>query len=229
MKQIPTIFIESKDFHNAWVRSARAVAYQGRVMRRSEDSKLYKEAFLVVILSDNAINQIKNKELAYSFPTKKEHLMHYLEQFKRDFKHNFTYTYIDRFTKYPCLYNSRSRTEFDQIYHVKKALRQLQAGFASRRIQMITWIPCRDAFSDEPPCLQRIWISKTGIHLHWRSRDVFNAWQTNIIAIVDMLLSELEGTGFDLSYIIDITDSAHIYLSDLELAKKIKENTLPTL
>jgi len=60
-------------------------------------------------------------------------------------------------------------------------------------------------------CLQRIWIRYLGdqsveVHLTWRSRDLYTAWQANIVAIIDML---------------NRADSLHIYESDKD-AERVK-------
>lgn len=84
----------------------------------------------------------------------------------------------------------------------------------SNRDQVITWIPDRDLFvNEDQPCMQRhqfftyeyprenktyesssdnvlyehydeSFKGKAEFHVSWRSRDLFNAWNTNMIALI---------------------------------------------
>ncbi len=76
-------------------------------------------------------------------------------------------------------------------------------------------------------CLQRIWIRHLGdqsveVHLTWRSRDLYTAWQVNIIALIDMLNREvIRPNNCRIVKLVDYADSLHIYESDKE-AEKVK-------
>ncbi|RLG22651.1 hypothetical protein DRN77_05805 [Methanosarcinales archaeon] len=75
--------------------------------------------------------------------------------------------------------------------------------------------------------MQRIVIRYLGgddadVHLTWRSRDLYTAWQVNIIAIIDMLNREvIRPNGCRIVKIVDYSDSLHIYESDRE-AERVK-------
>jgi len=96
----------------------------------------------------------------------------------------------------------------------------------SRRGQAITWNAKLDPFTDDPPCLQRIWgrIIKTAddkmcldMNTHWRSRDAYKASFMNIFALTDLQktlaqkLSEKMQREISVGRYVDITDSFHIY------------------
>jgi thymidylate synthase len=134
----------------------------------------------------------------------------------------WTYTYHQRF----CSYNIEG--EFiDQIEYVVKKLSE--KGY-SRRAQAITWNPKMDPFTDDPPCLQRVWfrVSEQGgrlllnMNTHWRSRDAFKAAFMNIFALTDLQravaqrIHQKTGKKIEVGRYTDITDSFHIYGSYYE-------------
>ena len=82
--------------------------------------------------------------------------------------------------------------------------------------------------SASPPCLQRIWIRYSGeytvdVHFSWRSRDLFGAFQSNIIALVNMLnQGVISPNNCKIKRIIDDNDSLHIYQRDWDDARKVE-------
>ncbi len=111
----------------------------------------------------------------------------------------------------------------------------------SNRDQAITWIPNRDMFvSEDQPCLQRIQFfvyeypmlkstlgfldkGKAEFHVEWRSRDLYTAWNSNMIGLTKMLIKEIfESNNLELIRVVDFCNSNHIYESDWEAANKIK-------
>ena len=84
---------------------------------------------------------------------------------------------------------------------------------------MITWNTETDSFeSASPPCLQRIWIrwdpetNQLEIHLNWRSRDLFDAWTSNLIGLIWMINEYIANPlGLTIGRVVDISDSLHIY------------------
>jgi len=127
----------------------------------------------------------------------------------------------------------------------------------SNRDQAITWIPDRDMFvSEDQPCLQRIqffvyeypdleysrntyitseslknWDTKKGkaeFHVSWRSRDLFAAWNSNMVGLIKMLNKEIfEPNNLELIRVVDFCNSLHIYESDWEQAKTVKPAIIP--
>jgi len=127
----------------------------------------------------------------------------------------------------------------------------------SNRDQVITWIPDRDMFvSEDQPCLQRIqffvyeyprdkeygdkyagystgevdkgyYKGKAEFHVTWRSRDLFGAWNSNMVALTKMLNKEIfEPNNLELIRVIDFCNSLHIYEGDWESAKNVKQVAL---
>lgn len=124
----------------------------------------------------------------------------------------------------------------------------------SNRDQAITWIPDRDMFvSEDQPCLQRIQFfvyeypkieycgddelggvggsvnvkGKIEFHVEWRSRDLFSAWNSNMIGLIKMLNKEIfEPNNLELVRVVDFNNSLHIYQSDWDDASKVKPITI---
>lgn len=69
-----------------------------------------------------------------------------------------------------------------------------------------------------------IMVRRNGkIHWNGNSRDLFSAWQSNVICLIDMLNREVvKPNNCEIVRIIDFSDSLHIYKTDLEEAKKVK-------
>lgn len=60
-------------------------------------------------------------------------------------------------------------------------------------------------------------------HVEWRSRDLFAAWNSNIVALIKMLNKEIfEPNNLDLVRVVDFCNSLHIYEGDWEAAKQVK-------
>lgn len=161
------------------------------------------------------------------------------DQDAKDPKDRFVYTYYDRFTRYPAenhVFQSHNKQPFNRIVaffanqpmlHVPSinqltALRrdlkeQLHTGIASNRSQIITWRPSIDIGHPASPCLQRCRVRyeddlHVSIHLHWRSRDAWGAWQANLIGIINSIFVEVvQPNDCTIARIYDINDSLHIY------------------
>jgi thymidylate synthase len=110
----------------------------------------------------------------------------------------------------------------DQIAY---AMEKLVQAPHSRRAQAVTWNATVDPATDDPPCLQRIWMTITesdgkkclNFNNHWRSRDAFKAAFMNIWALIDWFeriaaaISEKMGEKIELGRYVDMIDSYHIY------------------
>lgn len=228
MKLPPTILICEDNFHNAWARAVRYVLRDGVKTTIGDTSELkpIRDACILVELTGNAIRQIENRELHSQFPFR--HIDHYCKEFRREYlskyikkpeTERFSYLYFERLVMYETI---------DQIQLLRDRLGiQKDAGIVSNRDQAITWQPGTDLGSASPPCLQRIQIRYLGsggvdVHLTWRSRDLYTAWQANIVAIIDMLNREvIHPNQCRIVKLIDYTDSLHIYESDRE-AERVK-------
>jgi len=224
----PTILISETNLHNAWARAVRTVLRDGMRITIGDISepKPIRDACILFELTGDAIRQIEDHELHPQFPFR--HIDRYCEEFTREYlsqyvkkpeEERFSYLYFERLAIYE---------DIDQIRLLCERLAlQKESGIASNRDQAITWQPGIDLGSASPPCLQRIQIRYLGddgvdVHLTWRSRDLYSAWQANIVAVIDMLNREIfHPNGCRIIKITDYSTSLHIYDSDGE-AEKVK-------
>jgi thymidylate synthase len=228
-------FIEERNFHNAWAKAIHAVLSAGTdlVIGGGDERKPIKDACMLISMTGNAIKQIEARELHPQYPFRR--IEEYCKEFTRAFldeyrskplKEQFSYLYFERLTHYE---SSSGHTSSDQITLLKEALAdQIKQDITSNRSQAITWYVPFDINRSSPPCLQRIQIryipeDKVDVHLTWRSRDLFTAWQSNIVCIIEMLNREvIKPNNCQIARIIDYSDSLHIYTRDIEDAKKVK-------
>ena len=231
------IAITDKNFHNAWARAVRIVLREGTdmIIGSVEEPKKIRDACGVIELTGDAINQIENREIHPQFPFTL--INEYCEEFTPKFQtkymnsdnelSNFEYTYFDRLVNYP----SRLPTQvnINQLIKLRKYLElDIKNNLSSNRNQAITWKPYNDIGHRASPCLQRIWVRYLGnkdveVHLTWRSRDLFTAYQVNIIAIIDMLNREvIRPNNCRIVKLVDFCNSLHIYDGDRTAADKVK-------
>ena len=227
--------IEERNFHNAWAKAIHAVLSKGidLVIGGGDERKPIKDSCMLISMTDNAIKQIEARELHPQYPFRR--IEEYCNEFTRPFlaeysskpvNERFSYLYFERLTQYQPPSGS---TSSDQITLLKNALAdQIKQNITSNRFQAITWYVPSDIQQSSPPCLQRIQIryipeNNVDVHLTWRSRDLFTAWQPNIVCITEMLNREvIKPNNCQIVRIIDYSDSLHIYSRDLEDAKKVK-------
>ena len=226
-----TDMIEGNNFHNVWWKAVHNVIKNGTdlVIGGGEERKPIKDSCMLISLTGNAIKQVEKREIHPQYPFKnvdeycEEFTREYLEDYiKMDPELRFSYLYFERLAYFKW-------GGYDQLTRLCIQLHELIYGnITSNRMQVTTWYPRSDSLSSSPPCLQRIQIryipeNKVDVHLTWRSRDLYGAWQANVIAIVDMLNREvIKPNGCEIIRIVDFSDSLHIYKTDSEAAKKVK-------
>ncbi len=130
----------------------------------------------------------------------------------------WTYTYHGRLFEY--------RIEGDVVDQIESMIGKLAQTGYTRRAQAITWNPKLDPPTEDPPCLQRLWVRLCeddeggcilNMNTHWRSRDLFKAWFENVIALTTLMRKIAEsidrkiGRPVRLGRYVDISDSLHIY------------------
>ncbi|MHC1623080.1 MAG: thymidylate synthase [Candidatus Methanospirareceae archaeon] len=227
--------IEERNFHNAWTKAIHAVLRKGAdlVIGGADERKPIKDSCMLICMTGMAIKQIEARELHPQCPFRR--IEEYCNEFTRAFleeyrskpvNERFSYLYFDRLVHYEPTSSSDSS---DQITLLKDALAdQIKENITSNRSQAITWYVPLDIKRSSPPCLQRIQIryipeNNVDVHLTWRSRDLFTAWQPNIVCIIEMLNREvIKPNNCQIVRIIDYSDSLHIYARDIEDAKKVK-------
>ena len=221
--------IEEKNFHNAYAKAIQSVIREGSdlVIGGVEHRKPIKDSCMLISLIGNAIKQVEEREIHPQYPFKRvdeyceEFTYEYLkEYYNKSVEEQFSYLYFERLVSYRLL---------DQLQGLRSFLaQQIESTITSNRLQAIIWILDTDFLSASPPCLQRIQIryipeNKVDVHLTWRSRDLYAAWQSNVICLIDMLNREvIKPNNCQIVRIIDYSDSLHIYKTDMEEAKKVK-------
>lgn len=219
-KIMPPVFqFVSNDFNSAWENAIRNVLMTGKqiVFGGPGEAKKAIDTVQTIVLNYNAVNQILARQIHPKFPFKM--VDQYVREFTQGFldeKHEFAYLYYERLNRE------------DQINSMRSNLHeQVTSGTISNRNQMITWIPKIDQYASATPCLQRIKVRYEGDNMvsvifDWRSRDLFGAWQVNLVGLIDMLQREvIEPNKCKIARIIDRNDSLHIYNSDLQAAKQV--------
>ncbi len=218
MRYPPTNLIQAVGLADAWAQAVNFVMKNGMVLK-TEYGPMSKDICSVIEICEPSTEPMLHPQ----FPTKDLHVKEYLKQWERGYdwkKQGFEYNYMDRLINYP----SRSK-DVDQL----KAIRELLPQGVSRRRQAITWIPERDLFvKEDQPCLQRLWVRDLGegnaeMHCMWRSRDLFAAWNSNMIGLLTMIKREvLDPNNLKLVKVVDFCNSLHIYEADWEAASKVK-------
>lgn len=145
---------------------------------------------------------------------------YYVQQFKRENAGNtngFEYTYIDRLINY---------RGFDQLMWMREQLANNRVF--SKRIQAITWNPEVDCKKlEDQPCFQRIWVypypDKTmDVHIHYRSWDMFKAFEANLMAFQELVNDEFTGPyGYTIKTLRCIADNVHIYEDDFQSVEQV--------
>lgn len=117
--------------------------------------------------------------------------------------------------------------KFPAINQIELVIEGLKKSPISRRIQAITWRPYSDPFRNDPPCLQRLHFrvknGKLNMNSHWRSRDLYKAWQSNVNAMIRIQKLVADKCGFEMGCYMDISDSLHIYGRDIKEVELLLE------
>lgn len=109
----------------------------------------------------------------------------------------------------------------------------------SNRDQAVTWVVERDSFvKEDQPCFQRVQFfiysfpeirgdtiipGKGEFHVSWRSRDLYAAWNSNMVALTLFFKKEVfDPNNIKIIRCVDFVNSLHIYEGDWESAKKVR-------
>lgn len=247
----PLVCIESNGFPEGWYRAVKECMSRGALIERLYGKSVMTRSIISLIGINNPLSEpllhpgSPTKELHLQ-----EYCKQFERDYNWKGQ-GFEYSYVDRLTNYP-ITEIASRNDgyfkvprkpytesIDQIKIIRdKIADRIKKGGAclvSNRDQAITWAPERDAFvAEDQPCLQRVQIfvysfpqgNKQGtgeFHLDWRSRDLFGAWNSNLIAITLFLKKEIFGpNNIEIIRCVDRCSSGHIYQGDWESAMKVR-------
>jgi len=115
--------------------------------------------------------------------------------------------------------------ELPPVDQIAAAIKQLKKASYTRRAEAITWRPLADNDRDDPPCLQRLWFrvfdGKLRMNAHWRSRDLFGAWEANVNGMLQIGKYVAEQIGVEFGEYFDFCDSLHIYGKKKKVYKEL--------
>jgi len=235
---IPAISITADCLPDAWEKAVLAVWDNGLDIRTEYDKPEdppSRDATVMVAVAD----PFSEPRIHKNFPGGPEELESYRQEVVNGIHDHWidpaagkwTYTYHERLFAYSPAKDIRSADSlkpFDSVDQIRHIIDALSQTGHSRRAQAITWMPTADPFTDDPPCLQRIWIwcrlvtgdsgeLSLNMNTHWRSRDLYKAWFMNVYALTDLqkviaeAVSRNIGKPVHVGRYVDISDSLHIY------------------
>lgn len=203
-----------KTLPDAWIWAIRHVYTKGllRPTEYGQKARIVNGMLLEITTPDKTWH----KQDPFCAP---QRIKYYVMQFKREFvgKTNFEYTYIDRMVNYD---------GFDQLKWMRDQLESNR--FDSKRVQAISWMPFVDCNKKEDqPCFQRIWVypypdRSLDVHIHYRSWDMFKAFEANLIAFQELIAEEfLLPCDYRLNCLRCFADNGHIYEDDFQSVERI--------
>ncbi|MEM2950700.1 MAG: thymidylate synthase [Nitrososphaeria archaeon] len=221
---MPVLYVSGQNISEVWEKSLELLWNNGIRIRTEYDKPNDPpsiDATMIMVVSE----PLSEPRIHLSIPSTFKDL----EKYKRevvDGVHDhwidpksgkWTYTYHQRLFKYPS-----SEGPINQIEYI---VNKLSNTPYSRRAQAITWDPKFDPQTNDPPCLQRIWLRcteedgvlKLNMNTHWRSRDAYKAAFMNMFALTELqkkiaeLIKEKSGKRVEVGQYVDISDSYHIY------------------
>lgn len=221
---IPVFKVEGKNLPEVWEKAVLLTWENGITIKTEYDKKNdppSKDCTMIMVVED----PFAEPRIHRAFPGGLEELEIYRQEVVNGVHDHWinpaegkwTYTYHKRFFDF-----EMKNEKIDQINYIIEKLSKVPY---SRRAQAITWNPSLDPLTDDPPCLQRLWLRLVededkymlNMNSHWRSRDAFKATFMNIFALTDLQrhiakkISEKIGRKVIAARYVDICDSFHIY------------------
>jgi len=244
---IPCLHVGGENLPEAWEKALLELWAKGTDVRTEYDRRDAKGAFIDPPSRDATMiievrNPFAEPRIHKNFPGGPEELEVYRQEVVEGIHDHWvdpadpdkwTYTYHERMFAYAptedledvCAAKLRAVNQIE--YVINKAVQSTY----SRRIQATTWMPTADPFTEDPPCLQRLWFRLLpnekdelvlNLNSHWRSRDAYKAWFMNVFALTDLQriiagrIAEKLGRVVHVGRYVDISDSFHIYGSYFE-------------
>ncbi|MEM4263631.1 MAG: thymidylate synthase [Candidatus Woesearchaeota archaeon] len=176
------------------------------------------------ILNMIAVIQEEKQELKSLLKISEKELQEYLPTVLTAKKPvGINYTYGERLFSYKV-------QEYPEIDQIKGIIEQLKETPFTRRAVAITWNVEKDRNSKHPPCLvYHHFIVRHGklyLTAVIRSNDIFKAWPLNAFALNELLKYVCKETKLSYGNLTIISNSAHIYETDWEEAKKLIKETM---
>jgi thymidylate synthase (methanogen type) len=119
--------------------------------------------------------------------------------------------------------NKENKIDFidDGINQIEYLIEKAKQESISRKLQVTTWLPTKDLKISGAPCLQRLWFRIVNeesliIESAWRSRDLYKAFGSNIVGIVELGKEIAKRLDLELVQYVDFSNSLHIYASDFK-------------
>jgi len=237
------------NFNQAWWKAIQNVLNQKNELHfgSHNEPKQAWDSTQLIELTGHAIKQVLNGEIhpQSTFRAldsyKKEFTYKYLDEYNnKPTKEQFDYLYMDRLAQNQVISCSEFMDDdepdvINQLECMKNAIYgQKERLISSNYTLATTWYADQDGLeTPSSPCLQIIQLrwnpgDLIDMHLIWRSRDLYNAWQANIVAISDMVNREcILPNDCKLARITDYSTSLHIYKGDIEQAKRVVPVYLP--
>jgi thymidylate synthase len=233
---IPVLSVTADCLPEAWEKAVVAVWTHGiriKTQYDKPDDEPSRDATTIIMVA----NPLAEPRIHKNFPGGPAELEAYRQEVVEGIHDHWidpaagkwTYTYHERLFAY-CpvedLRNPKSPKPFKKINQIEYIINALAETSYTRRAQAITWMPTADIYTEDPPCLQRIWCRLTAddsgrlwlnMNTHWRSRDLYKAWYMNVYALTDLQrviadkISQKLGKPVGVARYVDITDSLHIY------------------
>ncbi len=209
--------IEGKTIAETWVKIIHRIKTFGEIRPTNHDAKWQELINLMAVITDEPDEFYFTDYL----PVNQQFLQDYISQILDDCpqQEGVKYTYGQRL---------RSHFEKDQIEGV---INKLVKDIDSARAVMSLWDAKEDINSNNPPCLNHIWIrvqsGELSLTATLRSNDMFSAWVANAMglrALQKHIKTEIEKRGnyqLKMGYLITISNSAHIYDDCWENAEKL--------
>ncbi len=232
---IPAILVSGENVPEAWEKAVLAV-YDDGVEVRTEYDKPGDPPSLDATVTVEVRRPLSEPRIHKNFPGGPTDLEIYRQEVVEGIHDHWidpaagkwTYTYHQRLFAYrPVmdLENPHEGPQFPEMNQIDYIVRKLADAPHSRRAQAVTWIPHCDPGTDDPPCLQRVWVRllpedegfRLNLNTHWRSRDLYKAWFMNVYALTDLQrliaekLQERLGEPVSCGRYVDVSDSLHIY------------------
>lgn len=188
-----------KSISEAFPKLLKEIYINGNIVIIDERSVLEYPEIITTFISNPTISMMPD-----GFPWKAEILdLKYVPEILTGEDFGFTYTY-----------GQRLNISFG-VNQIQNIIKELKVNKTSRRCVAVTWRPCEDIHSDEPPCLDLIDFKlREGVLslvTYLRSNDVFGAWPANAFVLTRLLESVAKELNAVIGTLTIVSNKAHIY------------------